>query len=193
MEDTAVVLDELAVITRPGAESRRAETATIADALSALRPLARIEAPGTLDGGDVLCVERKLYVGVSGRSNRAGIEQLRLLLSPLGYVVEPVQVRGCLHLKSAVTRVGPTTLLINPRWVDRRAFTGVDFVAVDEAEPLGANAVLVGQSVIYSASNAVTAARLRRREIDVRTVEISEIEKAEGAVSCCSVILSVAG
>ena len=191
VEDTALVLDELAVIARPGAASRRAETATIADALGALRPLARIEVPGTLDGGDVLCVDRKLYVGVSSRSNRAGIEQLRLLLSPRGYAVEPVQLRGGLHLKSAVTQVGPTTLLINTRWVDRRHFTGADFLEVDEAEPLAANAVLVGQSVIYSVSNPATAERLRNRGIDVRTVEMSEVEKAQGAVTCCSVIFSV--
>lgn len=191
VEDTALVLDELAVITRPGAESRRPETATIAGALGAFRPLARIEAPATLDGGDVLCVDRKLYVGVSSRSNRAGIEQLRLLLTPLGYAVEPVQVRGCLHLKSAVTRVGPTTLLINPRWVDRRHFAGADFVEVDEAEPLAANAVLIEQSVIYSASNPATAERLRSHGINLRTVEMSEVEKAEGAVTCCSVIFSV--
>ena len=191
VEDTALVLDELAVITRPGAESRRAETATIAAALGAFRPLARIKAPGTLDGGDVLRVGRKLYVGVSSRSNRAGIEQLSLLVSPLGYALEPVPVRGCLHLKSAVTQVGPATLLVNPRWVDRRHFAGADIVEVDEAEPRAANAALVGHGVICCASNPVTAERLRSRGFDVRTVEMSEVEKAEGAVTCCSVIFSV--
>jgi dimethylargininase len=113
VEDTAIVLDEVAVITRPGAPSRRAETASMAALLERYRRLAHIESPGTLDGGDVLRVERTLYVGASSRSNASGIEQLGELLLPFGYRVVPVAVRGCLHLKSAVTQVSADELLIN--------------------------------------------------------------------------------
>jgi dimethylargininase len=193
VEDTAIVLDEIAVITHPGAQSRRAETASVASALGKYRVLARIEAPGTLDGGDVLRVDRTLYVGVSSRSNHAAVEQLDTLLSRFGYRLRAVPVRGCLHLKSAVTQVAPGMLLINPQCVDREHFAGMELVAMDAAEPLGANALLIGHTVIYPASNRATAARLRRHGVHVLTVDVSEMEKAEGAVSCCSLIFSAAG
>lgn len=190
VEDTAVVLDELAVITRPGAKSRRPETASIAAALGRYRKLVRIEAPGTLDGGDVLRVNRTLYVGVSSRSNASAIEQLGALLSPLDYRAQPVAVRGCLHLKSAVTQVTDDALLINPQWVDRKSFANMHFIEVDETEPLGANAVMIGNDVIYPASHPRTAGLLRRHGIRVHTVDMSETEKAEGGVSCCSVLFA---
>jgi dimethylargininase len=189
VEDTAIVLDEVAVIARPGAPSRRAETASIAAVLGRFRVLVRIESPGTLDGGDVLRVGRSLYVGVSGRSNAAGIGQLRTLLLPFGYRVLPVPVQGCLHLKSAVTQVAEDTLLINSRCVERRHFPGMRFIEVNELEPLGANALMLGADVIYSSSYVRTAGVLRRHGIRVHTVEISETEKAEGAVTCCSLLL----
>jgi dimethylargininase len=188
VEDTAIVLDEVAVITRPGAASRRAETASVAAALEKYRPLVRIEPPGTLDGGDVLCAQRALYVGASSRSNASGIEQLAALLRPFGYRVLPVQVHGCLHLKSAVTQVAPDTLLINSRHVERERFPGMRFIEVDEAEPSGANAVMIGAEVVYSSSYPRTAAVLRQHGIRVHTVAMSETEKAEGAVTCCSLL-----
>ena len=190
VEDTAIVLDELAVITRPGAVSRRAETSSVARALARYRKLVRIEAPGTLDGGDVLRVGRALYVGVSGRSNRGAIEQLSALLPPLGYRVQPVAEHGCLHLKTAVTRITDEALLINPRWVDRRSFAGMHFIEVDEAEPFGANALAIGNRAIYPASHPRTAERLRRYGIRVHALDMSETEKAEGGVSCCSLVFA---
>jgi dimethylargininase len=190
VEDTALVLEEVAVITRPGAASRRPETASIATALGRYRRLVRIESPGTLDGGDVLRVERAVYVGNSSRSNASGIEQLRALLLPFGYRVLPVPVTGCLHLKSAVTQVAPGELLINSRSVERRHFPGMSFIEVHEAEPSGANALMVGAEVIYSGSCPRTAEILRRRGLRVHTVAMSETEKAEGAVTCCSLLIS---
>jgi dimethylargininase len=124
VEDTAVVVDEVAVITRPGSRSRRPETASVAAVLAKYRPIVAIEAPGTIDGGDVLRLGRRLFVGLTERTNREGINQLRALLSPHGYVVEPVPVSGCLHLKSAVTQVAPDTVLVNAAWVDAAAFAG---------------------------------------------------------------------
>lgn len=190
VEDTAVVLDEVAVITRPGASSRRAETASIAAAIGKHRDLVRIESPGTLDGGDVLRVNRSLYVGTSSRSNARAIAQLGALLLPFGYGVVPVAVQGCLHLKSAVTQVSADELLINSRWVERKQFPGMRFIEVDEAEPLGANALMLGGGVIYSRSYPRTADVLRRHGIEVHTVAMSETEKAEGAVTCCSLVFS---
>jgi dimethylargininase len=190
VEDTAIVLDEVAVITRPGAPSRRAETASVGAVLGKYRDLVRIEGPGTLDGGDVLRVGRSLYVGISNRSNAGGIAQLGALLLPFNYRVLPVTVRGCLHLKSAVTQVMADELLINSRYVERNQFPGMRFIEVDELEPSGANALMVGTDVIYSNSYPRTAEILRRRGVRVHTVAMSETEKAEGAVTCCSLLLA---
>jgi dimethylargininase len=198
VEDTAVVFDELAVITRPGAESRRAEVDSSAAALARHRKLAYIEAPGTLDGGDVLVVGRHVYVGLSARSNHAGIQQLRAHLKPFGYSVKAVELKDCLHLKTAATQVrqlrgaatqvAPGLLLINPAWVDKSVFEGMDFIEVDPAEPFAANAVLVGEHLIYPTSFPRTRARLQQQGLDVHVVDMSETEKAEGGVTCCSLI-----
>ena len=190
VEDAAVVLDDVAVITRPGAPSRRAETESIAAVLGKHRNLLHIESPGTLDGGDVLRVGRVLYVGVSSRSNAGGIEQLGTLLRPFGHRVVPVAVQGCLHLKSAVTQVTEDTLLINSRHVGRGHFPGMRFLEVYAREPFGANALMIGADVIYPSSHPRTADRLRRHGIRVHTVEMSETEKAEGGVTCCSLLLA---
>ncbi|HEV2333407.1 MAG TPA: arginine deiminase-related protein [Gammaproteobacteria bacterium] len=188
VEDTAVVLDEIAVITRPGAESRRAETESMARALAEYRELVAIETPGRLDGGDVLRVGRTLYVGQSARSDRAGIGRLAAATAAYGYEVVPVEIRGCLHLKTAVTQVAPGLLLINPAWVERRAFHEVDFLEVDPAEPHAANAVWLPGGVIYPRSFPRTRERLAGRRVPVVTVDMSETEKAEGGVTCCSLI-----
>ena len=117
IEDTAVVFDEIAIITRPGAASRRAETAGVADALRKYRPLYQMESPATADGGDVLVVGHQVLVGRSSRTNDAGIDEMRRVLTPFGYQVVAIEVRGCLHLKSAATAVGDNLLLMNPAWL----------------------------------------------------------------------------
>ena len=188
VEDTAVVLDEVAIITRPGAESRRAEVDSSAAALARHRKLAYIEAPGTLDGGDVLTVGRRLYVGLSARSSKEGIQQLRDHLKPYGYWVEGVELHGCLHLKTAVTQVADKTLLINPQWVRGGSFEGVDLIEVDMSEPPAANAVRIGDALIYPTSFPRTQARLEQRGLNLHAVDMSETEKAEGGVTCCSLI-----
>lgn len=190
VEDTAVVLDEVAVITRPGAESRHGETEPVAAVLRELREIVRIEAPGTLDGGDVLRLDRVLYVGASARSNAEGIAQLGRMLAPFGYRAVAVPLRGCLHLKSAVTQVAEGRVLVNPDWVDARCFPGWEPIAIDSAEPHAANGLLVDGALIYPASCPRTAEKLRVLGIDVRSVDMSETEKAEGAVTCCSVIVA---
>ncbi len=188
VEDVAIVLDECAVITRPGAESRRPETGPVADKLREYRKLVLIEAPGTLDGGDVLRVGQTLYVGLSGRSNSAAVDQLRALISPYGYTVKAVDVNGCLHLKSAVSQVAENTLLVNPRWVKPVDFGAVEWLEVDPAEAYAANTLLIGKSIIYPTSFPRTRQRLEQRGIRVVAVDVSELQKAEGAVTCCSLV-----
>jgi len=190
VEDTAVVLDELAVLTRPGAAARRAEVVSMAAALEPHRACTPIQPPGTLDGGDVLVIERTVYVALSSRTNAEGITQLRRLLEPHGYPVRTVFLTGCLHLKSAVTQVGPDVLLLNPAWVDPEAFPALRSVSIDPAEPFAANALRIGTVVLYPREHPRTADRLRSLGIELRTVETSELAKAEGGVTCCCVLVS---
>ncbi len=193
IEDTAVVLGTLAVITRPGAESRRAETASVANALAPHRELVSIEEPGRLDGGDVLTVGARVYVGLSGRTNEAGARQLRAHLMPRGYMVEAVPLRNCLHLKSAATLVSACLVLVNPDFVDATAFRDMNFVHVDPSEPLAANALRVGGDVVFPKAYPRTLERLLARHIRVTPVDVSELAKAEGGVTCCSLILRTLG
>ncbi len=189
IEDTAVVFDELAVIARPGAESRRAETPAVEAALGALRPVAHITAPGTLDGGDVLTVGRSVFVGRTGRTNDEGIAQLRTALAPHGYEVHGVDITGCLHLKTAVTAVDDATVLLNPEWVDPAVLARFRVVEVDPAEPMGANVLRIGEQLVYGASYPRTQARLSALGYALHTVDASELAKAEGAVTCCSLVV----
>lgn len=189
IEDTALVLDELAVITRPGAESRRGELEAVTAILGGYRTLERIEAPATLDGGDVLQLDDILYVGRTLRTTNEGIAQLRDLIAPHGYRVVGVDVDGCLHLKSAITRVGPDALLMNRRWVSPSLFDGWRIIDVDDAEPAAANALLLGQRVIFPEEFPRTRRKLEAEGIEVIAVPAGELAKAEGGVTCCSLIV----
>jgi dimethylargininase len=246
VEDAAVILDDLAILMRPGALSRRPEVEAMAAALAPHRPLASIEAPGTMDGGDVLVTPGQVFVGISGRTNEAGVEQLRALIAPHGFAVAAVPVTGCLHLKSAVTAAwlppegggyrnrdswlppegggyrnrdawlppeggsyrsgsyrngdswlppsgGRGALLINPDWIDRAYFGGFDVIDVDPSEPAAANILRVGDHVICADEHPKTRERLSVRGFVTRSVPAGELAKAEGGVTCCSVILRVAG
>ena len=191
IEDTAFVVDECAVIARPGAVSRRGETSAVADALRPHRRLASIEAPGTLDGGDVVRIGRRIYVGLSSRTNADGIRQLSTILEPLGYRVESVVVRECLHLKTAVSALGDEQLLLNPRMVDGTAFRGAPWIEIDPAEPFAANVICVGDAVLCPANAPGTRRRLETQGYDVVPVDASELAKAEAGLTCCSILLRV--
>jgi len=190
VEDVAIVLDEVAILTRPGAPSRRAEGASVADALLRYRPLRAIAAPGTLDGGDVLRIGRTLYVGEAARSNADGIAQLRALLDEFGYTVQAVPTHGCLHLKSAATQVADDTLLVQPTWVDTSVFAGFRLIEVDPEEEHAANALRIGNGLIHPDCFPRTRQRLQAAGIMVTPVDISELQKAEGAVTCCSLVFA---
>lgn len=190
VEDTAVVLDEVAVMTRPGAASRRPEVDSVAAVLKAYRETCYIEAPATIDGGDVLVIGRRVFVGRSRRSSGPAVEQLRSVLRDFGYSVEPVAMDGCLHLKSAVTAVGQGAVLINRSWVDAEPFRGLELIDVAAGEPMGANALVVGAALVYAAQFPRTLERLQRAGIEVHVVAMTELAKAEGAVTCCSILLN---
>ncbi len=190
VEDMAVVLDEVAIITRAGATSRREESPSVADALMPYRTTRAIQAPGTIDGGDVVLIDRTLYVGQAARSNAQGIAQLRSLLAPFDYRIEAVPTRDCLHLKSAVTVVADGTLLVQPAWVDTTVFANHRLIEIDSGEEHAANALRIGDSVIHPACFPRTRQRLQAAGITVVPVDISELQKAEGAVTCCSLVFS---
>ena len=189
VEDTAFILPEVAVITRPGADSRKPEIKSIIPALSPYRKLVCIQEPGTVDGGDVLVAGKNIYVGLSGRSNQAAINQLNEILYEYGYQVIGIETHDCLHLKSAVTRVDQLTLLINKNWVDPRHFENFDLIEVDPSEAFAANCLPIGESIIFPTAFPKTGAKLEQRGYKVVTVNVSELAKAEGAVTCCSLII----
>jgi dimethylargininase len=190
VEDTAVVVDECAVMTRPGAESRRPEVDSIARALAPWRPLVRMQSPATLDGGDVLRVGRTFFVGRTARTNDEGIRQLADALAPHGYDVQAVTPDGCLHLKSAVTYVGLETVLVNPEWVDVGLFGRWQCVPVATGEPHGANALLAGDVVHVAASAPLTRRKLDALGFTTAAIDTSEFEKAEAALTCLSLIFA---
>jgi dimethylargininase len=192
VEDTALLLDGHAILTRPGAPSRIGEVDSTAAGLDGRFELHRI-AQGFLDGGDVLRIGRRLYVGLSTRTNAEGIAALREAVVPLGYSVVAAELRDCLHLKTGATFAGTDgagnpTLLFNPRAVDASQFAGVDPLPVAEGEPAAANSLRAGGRLILPAGNPETADRLRNRGFHVVEVDVSELQKAEAGVTCMSLI-----
>jgi len=188
VEDVALVLDEYAIMLKPGASSRRPEVASVERALAPYRNIYRIQSPATVDGGDILRVGKTIYVGLSSRSTEEAIRQMEAILEPCGYKLRAVRVTGCLHLKSAVTQVSEDTLLINPDWVVKDDFPNMQFIEVDPSEPYAANAVLVDNTIIYPSSFPKTRAKLEEVGIPMLIVDADELEKAEGAVTCCSLL-----
>ena len=187
VEDTVVVCEDLAVLARPGADARRPEVAGVADLVGALGlRIARIEAPGTLDGGDVLQAGQVVYVGRGGRTNGEGIRQLRALLAPLDRTVIAVPLRRVLHLKSAVTALPDGTFLLLPDLVPSELFPAVRPVQEEggcHVVPLG------GDRVLIAACAPKTTALLEDLGFTPVVVDISEFEKLEGCVTCLSVLL----
>ncbi len=190
VEDPALVLEEVAVILRPGAASRRGEADSLERILAAYRPLRRLRDPATLDGGDILRAGKTIYVGLSARSNAAGVQQLAAAVEPFGYAVRPVLVRGCLHLKSAASYLGEGTVLVHRPWVDAGAFAGMKLI--DVPEECGANVLAIGQTLLVAKAAPRTAERLEQLGWQVRLLDNSELAKAEGALTCCSLVFTAA-
>lgn len=186
VEDTAVVVDELAVVARPALPHRRAELASVVPVLATYRPMAHVLEPATLEGGDVLFADRTCYVGNSQRTNDEGFAQLANLLAPLGYLMKQVKVHGCLHLKTAVTHLGRGVFLGNATWIDRSAIDACTWVDVLPDEPFAANHVRIHDELLMADSFPKTIARVREQQFSVYALELSEILKAEAGPSCMS-------
>jgi dimethylargininase len=193
IEDTAIILDELAILTRPGAPSRQSEPMYVEPALSPYRRLEYIQAPGTIDGGDVLRIGRTLFVGVSTRTNAEGIRQLEQIAQPLGYTIAPVSVLGSLHLKTACTALDATTILLNSDWIDPEPFDGFERIHVAADEPFGANVLPISVSLIVNEALPRTfdliAAHCQSSGVLLIPVNISEFGKAEAGLTCLSLLI----
>jgi len=190
VEDTAVVLDELAVMMSMGADSRRREPAGIESVLREYRDIARVELPATIDGGDVVVVARTILVGASSRTSRAGIDALAAIVTPLGYRVLGVPVTGCLHLKTACTALPDDRLIVNRDLIDTRPLAGFDLVDVPPHEAYAADVAMVDGHVVVSAAYPDTAELLAASGYSVRPIDVSEFAKAEGGVTCMSLIFA---
>ncbi len=188
VEDTAVVLDEVAVLTSPRPASRRGELAAVEAALAPFRQLLRLPPDAFLEGGDVVRIGRTLFVGLSGRTGQAGLRALDDQLRPFGYTLVPVHVAGCLHLKSAVCTLDDETVLLNRAWVDGEPFARLRQVDVPDSEPFGANVLHLPGTILASAAFPATADLVRSFGLRVVTVDVSELHKAESGVTCMSLL-----
>lgn len=189
VEDVAVVVPELAVVTRPGAEARRGETEHIAAALAGHRRVVCLEAPATLDGGDVLVVGRRVFVGLSARTNAAGVAALGDQLEPLGYSVCAIPVAAGLHFKSSVNLIGRETLVATSVFARRPEFDGLAVIEVSEAEAYAANVVRINDHLLVAAGFPELTNRLRARGFEVRELDMSEVENMDGGLTCLSLRL----
>jgi dimethylargininase len=192
VEDPAIVLDELAIICPLGTDIRRKEAASLAAALEPYRKLAHVKFPGMLEGGDVLRIGKKFFVGLTQRSNAEGIRQLAVITEHYGYNLTAVPVTGCLHLKSAVTYLGRNTLLGNRAWFHWKRFEGFDWVDVDPEEPHAGNALAIGESIVFPASFPKTLVRIEAKGFRVESLDISELQKAESGLTCSSLLFDAA-
>lgn len=188
--DTAFVLDELAVIAHMGAPARRDEILPIEKILSQHRQLARIAPPATLDGGDVVILGKDIFVGCSRRTNRAGIEALTRIVRPFGYRVTPVEVRGSLHLTTACSVLDRETVLLNARWINADPFARFWVLHVPQDEPWAASTVRVGDALCVEAGASRTLELVAKHCPQVEALEISEFRKAEGSLSCLSILFN---
>ncbi len=190
MEDTAVVLDELAVLCAMGDAGRAGETALTEELLAPHREIAHVRAPASLEGGDVFRVDRTIYVGRSTRSDDAGIQALARHIEPLGYEVCAVDVTGCLHLSTGASHLGDGLVLANPNWIDTTALERHELIAVDAAEPWAANAMLVGDALIMPAECPRTIEKIAKTGRSVEATPISELAKAEAGLTCMRLLFN---
>lgn len=190
IEDNAIILDDLAVVTSMGPPSRQGEPALLLPVLARHRRLVTISSPATLEGGDVLRMGKRLYVGVSSRTNRAGVEALRAIAEPLGYEVNPIGTRACLHLKTACTSLDAETLLVNPAWLDSDALGSFRLLHVPVEEPFGANVLRLPGGVLVQASCPLTRDLIESRGYDATCVDLSEFAKADAGPTCLSLLIS---
>jgi dimethylargininase len=188
VEDPLLVFDEIAIVARPGAASRRPEGASLEVAIAPFRKVHRMREPATMEGGDVMRIGRDVFVGLSSRTNTAGIDDLTNLLAAFGYRVQAVDVRGCLHLKSACCPLGDGRILANRGWLDLAPFRDYEIVSVARDEPAAANVLRIADTVLMPHAFPRTQEIVSGLGLGVRAVDISELMKAEAAITCSSVL-----
>lgn len=192
VQDTAVVLDEVCVIASMGADTRRGEVAEVEKLVAPFRKIRHILSPATLDGGDVVQFGKRLFVGLSTRTNARGIAALAAIVERFGYTVIPVVVNGGLHLTTGCGIVNDETVLLNPRWLDAFAFSGLRQLYVPEDEPWAANTIRVDNNVCLEKGAPRTVDLVQPYAGNIATLDISEFRKAEGSLSCLSLIFKEA-
>lgn len=188
VEDPVIILDETAIITSMGNPERRAEIPAIKEYISGHRQIQEIRLPAKLEGGDVLQIGRKIFIGLSSRTNLAGMEALKIITQQYGYEIILVRVTGCLHLKTAVTALDEERLLINPSWLDTTPFRDFQLVVVPSEEPWGANILRLPMGVIANAAYPGTCHLIASLGYRLEAVDISEYGKAEAGLTCMSVV-----
>lgn len=187
VEDPIIVFDEVAVLTSMGVESRRKESEAMERVFSKYRKIERIVLPAKIEGGDVLKIGKKIFVGESARTNKEGIEALKTIIKPFGYEVIAVKVTGCLHLKTGATALDDKTIFINSHWVDAEAFEGFAKVEALNDEPFGANVLKMGNILCMNEAFPKSIAHIKSLGYTVDSCNISEFVKAEAGLTCMSV------
>ena len=188
VEDPAVTLDEAAVILPMGTEVRRKEVPSVAETLARFKPLIHVRPPAMLEGGDVMRIGKTLFVGMSVRSNQEGVERFAAAVGPMGYTVKPVRVYGCMHLKSGCCYAGAGTVVANREWVDVSPFREFSIIDVPADEPWAADVLAIGETVLMPSCFPGTRRLLEQRGFQVTALDVSELMKAEAAVTCMSII-----
>ena len=188
VEDAAIVLDEIAIITSMGVSTRRGETKLIEKKLAKFRPLEKIKLPAKIEGGDVLTIGKNLFVGNSSRTNAEGISALKKIVNPFGYKVFAVDVLGSLHLKTACTALDSETILVNPEWIETEVFKDFRKINLPQNEPFAANILRINDTICIHSAFTETAEKIEKLGYKISTVNISEFLKAEAGLTCLSLI-----
>lgn len=188
VEDAAIVVDELAIIAGMGVASRCGELPVIVTALAEYRELVHIGPRAKLEGGDVIRIGKNIFVGLSMRSDTAGVAELRRILQPFGYQITPVRTRGSLHLTTACGIVNDETLLVNPHWIDIEPLKHFNLLHTPDDEPWSANTVRIGDTVCLEQGAPRTLELVSKVHSQIETLAISEFRKAEGSLSCLSLL-----
>ena len=187
VEDTGVVTPQVAIITNPGAESRQGEETTIAEILTPFRSVEHIQAPGTLDGGDVLMIGNHFFIGISERTNSHGAEQLGKILEKYGNTWTTLQVSGGLHFKSSVNYAGHNTLLVTEDFADHEALGKFDRIVVNKEEEYAANVLWINGHLLIPKGFPDTKTKLKTLGLSIIELDVSEMRKMDGGLTCLSI------
>ncbi len=188
VEDPAVVLDEIAIVAASRAENRIREIQTVEPLLSQYRNLKHLELPATLDGGDVVVIDKSVFVGRSSRTNDIAFFQLDEMLKPFGYDVIRVKIQNCLHLKTGCTYIGKRTVIANPDWVDVSSFSDFTILKIDKKEAWASNTIEINGRVLCSSKFPRTNSILKKSGFVIKPIDISEFQKAEAGLTCLSLL-----